>query len=208
MALTKRQREVLAFLQNFIHQRGFSPTYEEMAVELELSSLATVYKHVTALEKKGFLKRAYNRRRSIDLTDPAADRRRSLRALAAHRVLPLLGRIAAGRPIEAIENRETISLADITGTRDVFVLEVRGDSMIEDHIVDGDYVLVERSQDAGTGEIVVALVDNEEATLKRFYPERDGTVRLQPANASMKPLRIPAQRVQVQGRVIGVLRRC
>jgi repressor LexA len=207
MALTKRQRELLDLIEHFIRDRGFSPSYEELAKGLGISSLATVYKHVVALQEKGLLRRGFNRSRSIDLIDKAADRRRAQRAFAARQMLPLAGRIAAGKPIEAIENKETISLSDVTGTRDVFVLEVRGDSMIDDHILEGDYVLVEKTERAENGQIVVALVDEDEATLKRLYREKDGVVRLQPANARMQPMRIPAQRVKVQGRVIGVLRK-
>jgi repressor LexA len=207
MTLTRRQREVLNQIEAFIRIRRFSPSYEELAEALDVNSLATVYKHVVALEEKGLLRRGFNRSRSIELIDLAAKRRRARRALMAKHVLPLVGRIAAGRPVEAIENKQTISLTDLTGSRDVFVLEVRGDSMIDDHIVEGDYVIVEKTERAENGQIVVALVDNEDATLKRLYKEKDGVVRLQPANTRMKPLRIPAQRVQVQGRVVGVLRK-
>ena len=120
--------------------------------------------------------------------------------------LPLLGRIAAGRPVETLQNPENISLADITRSKDVFVLEVRGDSMQDEHIVSGDYVMVEKTKNAHDGEIVVALVDGAETTLKRFYKEGD-RVRLQPANATMQPIMVPAELVQIQGRVIGVLRK-
>jgi len=131
---------------------------------------------------------------------------RARQKLAESLRLPLLGRIAAGRPVETFENPETIALEDITRSREVFVLEVRGDSMQDEHIVDGDYVMVERVKNAQNGEIVVALVEGAETTLKRFY--REGPkVRLQPANASMAPIMVAANEVQIQGRVIGVLRK-
>ena len=168
-----------------------------------LSSLATVHKHISNLEKKGLLKRDYNRSRSIDIIAPKGRMKQSMSAPLS---LPLLGRIAAGQPIEAVENPETISLGDFTGSKDVFVLQVRGDSMQDEAILDGDYVLVEKTQTAHNGEIVVALVSGADATLKRIYREGENT-RLQPSNATMKPIIVPARDVQVQGRVIGVLRK-
>lgn len=203
MALTKRQRQVYDFIARFVQQRGYSPSFEEIGAGLGLSSLATVHKHISNLEKKGLLKRDYNRSRSIDLLPPRG-RQRSV--MAPTETLPLVGRIAAGRPVETLENPETISLADVTGSREVFVLEVAGDSMQDEHIVDGDYVLVEKVQTARNGEIVVALVDGSETTLKRFYKEGD-KIRLQPSNTAMPPIVLPAASVQIQGRVVGVLRK-
>jgi repressor LexA len=203
MALTRRQRQVYDFIANFVHGHGYSPSFEEIGDGLGLSSLATVHKHVSNLEKKGLLKRDYNRSRSIDVLPP---RGRMKQAMAAPFSLPLLGRIAAGRPIEAMENPETISLQDFTGSKDVFVLQVRGDSMQDEAILDGDYVLVEKAPAARDGEIVVALVDGAETTLKRFYKEGD-RIRLQPSNAAMPPIVVSASAVQLQGRVIGVLRK-
>ena len=205
MALTKRQHEVLSFIRGFVHENGFSPSCEEIATGVQLSSLATVHKHLVTLEEKGFIRRGFHRSRSIDLTEPPAERRRAQRRAAG--VLPLLGRIAAGKPIEAIESQDSISLQDVTGDREVFVLEVRGDSMVDDHIVEGDFVLVEKTEQAGNGQLVVALVDENEATLKRFYREKGDIVRLQPANAAMQPIRLPVARVRVQGRVVGILRK-
>jgi len=166
---------------------------------MSLKSLATVHKHITNLEKKGMLDRVHNRSRSIDLLPPGARTRSSLK-------LPLAGRIAAGMPVESIESPETISLHDVVGNRDVFALEVRGDSMRDEHIIDGDYVLVERTRSARKGEIVVALVHGSETTLKRFFPE-GSLVRLQPSNVEMDPIYVPAGQVAIQGRVLGVLRR-
>ena len=207
MALTKRQREMYDFISEFVQKNGYSPSFEEIGKGLGLSSLATVHKHVTNLEKKGLLKRDYNRSRSIDLLPPKGMLKRALAvAAAANAELPLMGRIAAGRPVEALETPQTISLQDFTRSRDVFVLEVRGDSMIDEHIMDGDYILVEKTQVARNGEIVVALVDGMESTLKRIYKEGE-KVRLQPSNAAMPPIVVASSSVQIQGRVIGVLRK-
>ncbi|MGB7022409.1 MAG: transcriptional repressor LexA [Candidatus Acidiferrales bacterium] len=206
MALTKRQKEVLDYLVSFLNKHGYSPSFEEIARALKLTSLATVHKHLSTLEKKGFVRRGYNQSRSIEITQlpkPVRDQ-----VIERHAVgLPLVGRIAAGRPLEAVEDRETISLADFSRGQNTFVLQVKGDSMQEDHILDGDYVVVEQSQVANAGEIVVALVGGDEATLKRFYREPAGKIRLQPANSQMAPIILPAADVKIQGRVIGVLRK-
>jgi repressor LexA len=202
MAITRRQKEVLDFLSSFTSRNGYSPSYEEIAAGLGLNSLATVHKHVTNLQSKGLLQRAHNRSRSIDVLPQRSARKNS----SGPDRLPLLGRIAAGRPVEAIETAESISLNDIIGSREVFALEVRGDSMRDEHIVSGDFVLVERTRTAREGEIVVALVDGADATLKRFY--REGTlIRLQPSNTEMAPIYAPAANVSIQGRVLGILRK-
>jgi repressor LexA len=205
MALTKRQREIYDFISNFVTKNGYSPSFEEIGEGMGLSSLATVHKHLTNLERKGMLKRDYNRSRSIDVIAPRGRMKQEM-ALNTAGVLPLLGRIAAGRPIEALENPATISLNDVTRSKEVFVLQVTGDSMQDEHIVDGDYVMVERQKTANNGEIVVALIDGTDATLKRMYREGD-RIRLQPSNATMKPIMVAATAVQIQGRVIGVLRK-
>jgi repressor LexA len=208
MALTKRQREVYDFISTFVHKNGYSPSFEEIGDGMGLSSLATVHKHLTNLETKGMLKRDYNRSRSIDVIVPRGRAKQEMAmAASAAGVLPLLGRIVAGQPVEAMQNpNETISLTDLTRSKEVFVLQVSGDSMQDEHIVDGDYVLVERMKTARDGEIVVALVDGSETTLKRFY--REGSrVRLQPANATMAPIMVAASACEIQGRVIGVLRK-
>ena len=214
MALTKRQRQVYEFIAGFVEKNGYSPSFEEIGEGLDLSSLATVHKHITNLEKKGLLRRDYNRSRSIDVLPPKGRLKQALAAAASvaaisrpsGATLPLVGRIAAGRPVETLETPENISLSDITGTKDVYVLEVRGDSMQDEHIVDGDYVLVEKTKTARDGEIVVALIENSETTLKRFYREGD-RIRLQPSNKNMQAIMAPAATVQIQGRVIGVLRK-
>ncbi len=206
MALTRRQREVYDFISDFVQKNGYSPSFEEIGAGLGLSSLATVHKHISNLEEKGLLKRDYNRSRSIDVLPPKGMMKRSMASAAAVTSLPLVGRIAAGKPVETLENPETISFSDFTGSKDVFVLEVTGESMQDEHIVDGDYVLVEKAQTARNGDIVVALVSGSDTTLKRFYREGE-TIRLQPSNVTMQPIIVPAQDVQVQGRVIGVLRK-
>lgn len=205
MAITKRQRQVYDFIHGFVQKNGYSPSFEEIGDGLGLSSLATVHKHISNLEKKGLLKRDYNRSRSIDVLPVRGLFKRQPKA-PSEVALPLLGRIAAGQPIEAVENPETISLGDITRSKDVFVLQVKGESMKDEHIVDGDYVLVEKTESARDGEIVVALVEGTDATLKRLY-RQGADIRLQPSNINMKPIVVPAKSVQVQGRVIGVLRK-
>lgn len=216
MALTKRQKQVLDFLVGFINQNGYAPSFEEIAHSLDLSSLATVHKHVANLERKGFIRRGYNQSRSIDvvaLPGPVPFTKTAQVAPATPAELgalelPLLGRIAAGQPVEAVPNPETLSLGDFAraGSK-VFVLRVKGDSMIDDHICDGDFVLVARTDGARDGDIVVALVDGMEATLKRYYQEDGDRVRLQPANASMQPIYVPRSSLQIQGRVLAVLRK-
>jgi repressor LexA len=206
MAITRRQRQVYDFIADFVQSHGYSPSFEEIGDGLGLSSLATVHKHISNLEEKGLLKRDYNRSRSIDLVAMKGPMKKSAPVMPPPLTLPLMGRIAAGRLTEAVERNETISFGDFTRSKDVFVLEVSGESMQDEHIVDGDYVLVEKAQTAHNGEIVVALVGGSDATLKRFYKEGD-RVRLQPSNSAMQPIIVPAAEVAIQGRVIGVLRK-
>ena len=205
MAITRRQRQVYDFISEFVQKNGYSPSFEEIRVALKLNSLATVHKHISNLEKKALLTRDYNRSRSIDLLPPKGKLKQAMLVNTAM-LLPIMGRIAAGQPIEAVENPETISLADFVRSKEVFVLEVSGESMQDEAILGGDYVLVEKAKTAHNGDIVVALVDGADATLKRFYREGDN-IRLQPSNAAMKPIIVPAPSVQIQGRVIGVLRK-
>jgi repressor LexA len=206
MTLTKRQKEVLDFLVTFVNKHGYSPSFEEIARALKLTSLATVHKHITTLERKGFIRRGYNQSRSIEVTQlPKSVRTQVLERQAVE--LPLAGRIAAGRPVEAVEDRETFSLSDMARADNSFVLQVKGSSMVEDHILDGDFIVVEPTQVANAGDIVVALVGGDEATLKRLYREPGGKIRLQPANSSMPPIIVPAADVKIQGRVTGVLRK-
>jgi repressor LexA len=206
MALTKRQKDVLNYLVGFINKNGYSPSFEEIGRSMKLTSLATVHKHLSTLEKKGFIRRGYNQSRSIEVLQLPKPVREEI--LDRHVVeLPLSGRIAAGRPLEAVEDKETISLADFARGQNTFVLQVKGESMRDDHILDGDFIVVEQTQVANAGEIVVALVGEDEATVKRFYRETGGRIRLQPANAQMAPIVVPAADVRIQGRVVGVLRK-
>ena len=199
LPLTKRQREILDYLNEFIQQHGYAPSLEEIGRRFNLSSLATVHKHLTNLQEKGFIRRAWNRSRSVELVPT----RVGSRALE----LPLLGFVAAGAPIEAVASNETIAVPEgLVGKRDSYVLRVKGDSMIDEQIRDGDYVIVEDRKSADNGEMVIALVGGLDVTLKKFYRE-NGRVRLQPANPAMQPLFVDADRVQVQGVVVGVMRR-
>ncbi len=212
MALTRRQRQVLDYVAGFIQKQGYSPSYDEIAAGMDLASLATVHKHLTTLCNKGYLKRGINQSRSLDLgsqyyTDLRRQRQdRALKPSPSPEV-SLEGRIAAGRPIEAAANRESLSFSDFLNNPRVYALQVHGESMIDDHILSGDYVLVERTSEVRDGEIVVALVGGSETTLKRFYREPDGTARLQPANAAMKPIRVPLENLEIQGRVLAVHRK-
>ena len=201
MNLTPRQTDVVVAIRNYRSLHGYAPTMQELADQLGTSKV-TIFEHVGALEKKRVLRRDKHKARSLEIvTDEALpDEERPTK-------LPLLGNIAAGAPIEAIENREELDLEQMFHARNgVYVLRVRGESMIEDHLCDGDYVVIERRESARNGEQVVALLDNGEATLKRFYKEGSNKVRLQPANKSMEPRIVDADRCKVQGVVIGVLR--
>jgi len=200
LPLTKRQREILDYLNDFIQQHGYAPSLEEIGRRFGLSSLATVHKHLTNLQEKGFIKRAWNRSRSVELVSS----RLGGRAVE----LPLLGYVAAGIPIEAIVGSETIAVPeDLVGKRDTYVLRVKGDSMIDEQIRDGDYVIVEdRRVIDRNGEMVIALLNGSDVTLKRMFREH-GHVRLQPANPAMQPIIVQEDQVQIQGVVIGVMRR-
>jgi repressor LexA len=199
LPLTKRQREILDYLNEFIAQHGYAPSLEEIGRRFGLSSLATVHKHLTNLQEKGFIKRAWNRSRSVELVPT--------RAAGRAVELPMLGYVAAGMPIEAVASNETISVPeDLVGRRDTYVLRVRGSSMIDEQIRDGDFVIVEDRKTAENGEMVIALLDGRDATLKKFYREHEN-IRLQPANPTMNPIIVPADAVQVQGVVVGVMRR-
>ena len=197
--LTKRQREILDFLNSFIEQHGYAPSLEEVGRRFGLSSLATVHKHLTNLQDKGFIKRAWNRSRSIELIPT----RVGARAID----LPLLGNVAAGAPIEAVVSAETVAVPeDLVGKQDTYALRVRGNSMIDEQIRDGDVVIVEDRKTAENGEMVIALLQGAEVTLKKFYRD-NGRIRLQPANAAVQPLVVNAHEVQIQGVVVGVVRK-
>jgi repressor LexA len=198
--LTRRQKEILDFLSRHIEKKGYAPTIEEIGEHFGLSSLATVHKHLTNLQDKGLIKRAWNRSRALELLPTQV----SVQAVE----LPLLGRVAAGTPIQAVQGTETIWVPeDMVGRRETYVLQVKGDSMIDEQIRDGDYVIVEDRKSARDGEMVIALLEGENVTLKKLYREGGGKVRLQPANARMKPILVDQDDLRVQGVVIGVLRR-
>ena len=199
LPLTKRQREILDYLNEFIQQHGYAPSLEEIGRRFNLSSLATVHKHLTNLQEKGFIRRAWNRSRSVELVPT----RVGGRAIE----LPLLGFVAAGAPIEAVASNQTIAVPEsLVGKRDSYVLCVKGDSMIDEQIRNGDFVVVEDRKSVDNGEMVIALVSGLDVTLKKFYRE-NGKVRLQPANPAMQPITLDADRVQVQGVVVGVMRK-
>ncbi len=212
MALTRRQKEVLDFIAQFVADHHYSPSYEEIATGLDLASLATVHKHIQALEGKQYLKRGFNQSRSIELA-PRYFQDRKLYEMPARKEpiaslsVPLVGKIAAGSPVEAVAGQAALEFADFAGDADTYALEVRGDSMIEDHICDGDFVLIKRTETARDGDIVVALVGGMETTLKRFYREPDGRARLQPANASMQPIFVAMSDLAIQGKLLAVLRK-
>ena len=205
MALTKRQRQVLDFIAGFVDENRYCPSYEEIARGLELASIATVHKHISVLESKNYLKRGFNQSRSLELTSKSLSELH--RTKPPQLEIPMRGRIAAGAPVEAVEQSETLNFADFAGGPNTYALEVRGNSMIDDHICDGDIVLLEKAAEARDGDIVVALVAGSDATLKRLYREPGDMVRLQPANSALKPIVVPAAEVQVQGRLLAVLRK-
>jgi repressor LexA len=202
MPLTKRQKQILDFLEVFLEEYGYPPSYEEIARNFGYTSLATVHEHLENLRQKGYIRKSYNASRSIELMPTGT-------AGAGAVELPLLGLVAAGQPIEAVSNQETITVPEdfVSKGGRHYVLRVRGDSMIDEQIRDGDYVIVTSRNTADNGEMVVALVNGDSATVKKFYQERDGRVRLQPANVTMSPMYFHSHEVTVQGVVVGVIRR-
>ncbi len=201
MALTKRQKEILDYLSGYIEDRGYAPSFEEIAAAFGYGSLATVHEHVSNLARKGYIRKAYNESRSIELVDASS--------APAGVELALLGEVAAGQPIEAISNRESILVPPdlLRKGGENYVLRVAGNSMIDEQIRDGDYIIVNSRSTAEDGEMVVALVDGDSATVKKFYREPKGRVRLQPANERLQPMLFAADRVRIQGVVVGVIRR-
>jgi repressor LexA len=200
--LTERQRDILQFIREFQQQRGVTPTHREICDHFGFSSYGTVYKHLSLLEKKGLIRRDWNQKRGVELVEQEAP----VEARPGVRELPLFGVIAAGRPLEVDVSDETITVPErLTSRGDNYVLKVRGDSMIEDGILDGDYVIIARRERADNGEMVVANV-NGEVTLKRLYREGE-RIRLQPANSLMAPIYAHARDVAVQGVVVGLMRR-
>jgi repressor LexA len=201
VTLYKRQRQIVDYIAQYIQKNGFSPTLKEIAIAIGVSSLATVHEHLQALERKNVIKRHEGTVRGIEMVD------RTFLRVTDSIDLPILGFIAAGAPIEPYTDPEAtfkVSPEMVTGKKRAYILQVKGQSMIEDHINDGDFVVIEETQDVNNGDIVVALLDNGLATLKRFYKEVT-RVRLEPANANMSP--IYATNVQIQGRVVGLIRK-
>ncbi len=201
MPLTKRQKEILDYVESFIDEQGYAPSFEEIAESFGYSSLATVHEHLSNLERKGYIRKSYNESRSIELLGqekgtPVVE-------------LPLLGAVAAGLPIEAIQDSETLAVPPdmISRRRDSYVLRVEGNSMIEEQIRDGDYIVVQAQDTAEDGQMVVALIGGEAATVKKLYREPDGRIRLQPANPTMDPIFVDASDVRIQGVVVGVIRK-
>jgi repressor LexA len=207
MYLTKRQREVLDFINDFIAQKGYSPSLSEIGDGVGLSSLATIHKHLRNLEGKGVIKRGWNRGRSIEMVPMDSMVGQSMSQVIE---LPIYGLVAAGRPIAAIAEGqpETMCIPSrfARSRAETFLLKVQGDSMIDEQIRSGDYIIVEKRETALDGETVVALIDDEEATVKRFYQEPGGIARLQPANELLSPMRYRASRVRIQGVVVGLMR--
>jgi repressor LexA len=200
MILTRRQKELCDYLQDYIATRGYAPTLEEIGAHFGLSSLATVHKHLSNLELKGLITRKWNLSRAIEITPP----QKTTEAIA----LPLLGRVAAGAPIEAVEMHDSLAIPVdlVRRPHNAFTLQVKGESMIGEGILDGDYIVVEARPTAEAGETVVALV-NGEATVKKFYRERGGRVRLQPANPQMDPIIAKGKEVEIRGVVVAVMRK-
>ncbi len=200
MTLTKKQKLILNFIEPFIEKQGYAPSIAEIKKEFGINSPATVHQHLKNLEEKGAIRRIPNRHRSIEIipTSPSAGKGRQV---------PVMGTIAAGTPIESYLDTETMSLPEeMTRGSESYLLRVRGDSMIEDHILNDDMVIVKKSNVAAPGQTIVALIDGSEATLKKFFFE-NGKIRLQPANPEMSPMVYDAHRVQIQGIVTGILRK-
>lgn len=204
VTLYRKQKQILDFISQYIQINGYSPTLQEIADAMHLSSLATVHEHLQSLEKKGVIRKFEGSVRGIEVVDERFNV--NLNAIE----LPLIGFIAAGQPIEAIENPiDTILVSPdmVSKSKRCFVLQVKGDSMINDGIFDGDYVVLQSQDTSVDGDIVVALIDSEFATLKKIYHEKDGRIRLQPANDKMDPIYVMPSQLTVQGKVTGVVRR-
>jgi len=201
MPLTRRQSEILDYLRAHIAEHGYAPSFEEIAERFGFASLATVHEHLTNLERKGYIRRSYNESRAIEVLPPRGTGRAT--------EIPCLGKVAAGLPIESLMHEESLVVPDEMLPRRgaSFALKVSGTSMIEEHICDGDYVVVHGKQTAENGEMVIALVNGAEATVKKFYREAGGWIRLQPANGTMHPMRYQERDVLIQGVVVGVIRK-
>lgn len=203
VTLYKRQKQILDYISQYIQINGTSPTLQEIADAMGLSSLATVHEHLEALAKKGVIRKFEGAVRGLEILDERFSS--TLQGIE----LPLIGYIAAGKPIEAIENPlETVTVSPdlVSKVKRCYVLQVKGDSMIEEGIFDGDYVVIQKQEIAENGDIVIALLDNGFATLKTFYKDKE-KIRLQPANAQMDPIYVNPKELQIQGKVTGVIRK-
>jgi repressor LexA len=198
---TRRQREILEYLKSYIGDHQFAPSFDEIARHFSFNSLATVHEHLTNLERKGLIRRNHNESRGIEIAPEPGQ--------TGATELPLLGSVAAGAPIEAISTPETIAVPNNLVPRQgsSYVLQVAGDSMVDEHIVDGDLVVVQSRKTAQNGETIIALVDGTSATVKRIYRETGGWIRLQPANERVAPIRVHENDLVIQGVVVGVIRR-
>lgn len=197
--LTRRQKQMVDFLEHYIEDHGYAPTLAEVGAYFGLSSLATVHKHLRNLETKGLITRTHNHSRALEVTA-------RVQPGAGVRNLALLGQVAAGTPIEAIESPDTISVPEDFVRRDnTFCLRVKGESMVDEGIRDGDYIIVEGREAANPGDTVVALI-GDEATVKKYYPEANGRVRLQPANPTMDPIFVGEEELKIRGVVVGLMR--
>jgi repressor LexA len=201
MPLTKRQREILTYLNSYAEENGYAPSFEEIAAQFGYNSLATVHEHLSNLERKGYIKRGYNESRAIEIL-PSSEFPRAVQ-------LPLLGAVAAGMPIEMIAHGETLAVPEefVRRPGGHYVLKVRGNSMIDAHVTDGDFVVVNERRSCDNGEMVIAMVNGSSATVKKLFREKDGRIRLQPANESMDPIYVHENDISIQGVVVGVLRR-
>ncbi len=206
--LTERQRQILDFIEDFQSQRGIAPTHREICERFGYSSYGTVHKHLKLLREKGYLRRVQHQKRGIELVEQESAREPDSAAAGGVADLPFLGRIAAGRPIEALSGHESLGVPlDLLAGKPEqhYILRVAGDSMIDEGIHDGDFVVVQSREVGEKGEMVVALVESE-VTLKRFFPE-GRRVRLQPSNREMDPIYVDADKLQIQGVVVGLLRK-
>lgn len=201
MPLTRRQRQILDYLNSYSGEHGYAPSFEEIAEHFNYNSLATVHEHLTNIERKGYIKRTYNESRAIEIL-PSDVISRAVE-------IPMMGAVAAGVPIEVSASDETVSVPEdfVRRAGSHYALRVRGQSMIDDQIRDGDVVVVHDRIAADNGEMVIAMLEGSSATVKRFYRERDGRIRLQPSNDQMAPIYVREDQLQVRGIVVGVLRR-
>ena len=201
MPLTRRQRQILDYLNSYSGGHGYAPSFEEIAEHFNYNSLATVHEHLTNIERKGYIKRTYNESRAIEILPSDV--------ISGAVEIPLLGAVAAGSPIDVSTSDETVSVPEefVRRPGNHYALRVRGQSMIDDQIRDGDLVVVNDRNSADNGEMVIAMLEGSSATVKRYYRERDGRIRLQPSNDQMAPIYVREDQMQVRGIVVGVLRR-